>query len=476
MLRPGGVRGSISANVTMRDTLWRALILLLLASIAACREAPPPDSQEVKRDARSQASSTPAAAAEEPKPARSDSDQDDSTDNGRQARSFLDVLGLGRHRPIPDGLIPGGDCPSPPSDADEEIAAQAEARVPLKVGLTLTSLWIPNPEEEYECLNQVTSVDREGLVFTVGCTDPRNRRVMTRRTCRTDLRRARMLHTQVGAIEVIDASGETLPETFVGSTEWSLSRAEFAELKETGATRHHYVQIGSMDGLSWEATAVLRREGAETAAVAVNDRMVDLPVIRASGEASLWIFGETVKGRVTALILDDERFPLLVDYTHSIESSEQPRFKLSFVKITFPSTRGRDGDGAAPGEPGGVGEMERRLTEDRRVDVYGIYFDFNSDRIRQESEPILKEIADVLGRNADWTLSIDGHTDNVGGDAYNLDLSRRRSESVRKALVERYGVEATRLTAAGHGALAPKDTNDTPEGRARNRRVELVRR
>jgi outer membrane protein OmpA-like peptidoglycan-associated protein len=203
--------------------------------------------------------------------------------------------------------------------------------------------------------------------------------------------------------------------------------------------------------------------------------MVDLPVIRASGEASLWIFGETVKGRVTALILDDERFPLLVDYTHSIESSEQPRFKLSFVKITFPSTRGRDGDGADLGELGGVGEMERRLAEEKRVDVYGIYFDFNSDRIRKESEPILQEIADMLGRNADWTLSIDGHTDNVGGDAYNLDLSRRRSESVRRALGERYGIEATRLTTAGHGAFAPKDTNDTPEGRSRNRRVELVR-
>ena len=459
----------------MRDTVCRSLILLLLASIAACGEAPPPESQELKRDARSQSSSRPTAAAEEPKPARSDPDQDDSTDSGRQARSLLDVLGLGGGHPIPDGLIPGGDCPPAPYGADEEIAAQTEARVPLKVGLTLTNLWIPNPEEEYECLNQVTSVDRQGLVFTVGCTDPRNRRVMTRRTCRTDLRSARMLHTQVGAIEVIDESGEALPETVVGATEWSLSAAEFAELKRTGETRHHYVQIGSMNGLSWEATAVLRREAAETAAVAVNDRMVDLPVIRASGEASLWIFGETVKGRVTALILDDERFPLLVDYTHSIESSEQPRFKLSFVKITFPSTRGRDGDGAALGELGGVGEMERRLAEEKRVDVYGIYFDFNSDRIRKESEPILQEIADVLGRNADWTLSIDGHTDNVGGDAYNLDLSRRRSESVRRALVERYGIEATRLTTAGHGAFAPKDTNDTPEGRSRNRRVELVR-
>ena len=122
-----------------------------------------------------------------------------------------------------------------------------------------------------------------------------------------------------------------------------------------------------------------------------------------------------------------------------------------------------------------MGEMERQLTKNRRVDVYGIYFDFNSDRIRKESAPILEEIGAMLSRNPDWTLSIAGHTDNVGGDAYNLDLSRRRSEAVRKALVERYGIAPPRLSAAGYGAAAPKDTNDTPEGRARNRRVELVR-
>ena len=119
--------------------------------------------------------------------------------------------------------------------------------------------------------------------------------------------------------------------------------------------------------------------------------------------------------------------------------------------------------------------MERQLGEERRVDIYGIYFDYNSDHIRRESEPILEQIAEMLGRNADWTVSIHGHTDNVGGDEYNMDLSRRRSEAVRQALVDRYGLEAGRLTTAGHGASAPKDTNDTPEGRARNRRVELIR-
>jgi len=88
---------------------------------------------------------------------------------------------------------------------------------------------------------------------------------------------------------------------------------------------------------------------------------------------------------------------------------------------------------------------------------------------------VLKEIAEMLGRNGDWTLNINGHTDNIGGAAYNVTLSQRRSAAVRKALVERYGIATNRLTTAGHGAAAPKDTNDTPEGRAKNRRVELIR-
>jgi outer membrane protein OmpA-like peptidoglycan-associated protein len=123
------------------------------------------------------------------------------------------------------------------------------------------------------------------------------------------------------------------------------------------------------------------------------------------------------------------------------------------------------------------GSLEEGLLENSRVDVYGIYFDFNSDRIRPESEPVLGEIGSILQRHPDWRLSIEGHTDNVGGNGqYNLELSRRRSEAVRVALVKRFGISADRLSSGGYGAAAPKDTNDTPKGRARNRRVELIRR
>ncbi len=89
--------------------------------------------------------------------------------------------------------------------------------------------------------------------------------------------------------------------------------------------------------------------------------------------------------------------------------------------------------------------------------------------------PVLKEIADAMITNPSWKLSVEGHTDNIGGDAYNLDLSNRRAAAVKQALGERYHIAPDRLTTVGYGASRPKESNDTLEGRARNRRVELVR-
>ena len=75
-----------------------------------------------------------------------------------------------------------------------------------------------------------------------------------------------------------------------------------------------------------------------------------------------------------------------------------------------------------------------------------------------------------------WALSVDGHTDNIGGDAYNLDLSKRRAAAVKQALVSRFKIADTRLATSGFGASRPKATNATLEGRAQNRRVELVKK
>jgi outer membrane protein OmpA-like peptidoglycan-associated protein len=134
---------------------------------------------------------------------------------------------------------------------------------------------------------------------------------------------------------------------------------------------------------------------------------------------------------------------------------------------------GQGGAGSGPGS--GAAQMEEQLKKKEPVEIYGIYFDFNSSIIKPESEPVLKEISDVMHKNPDWKLSVSGHTDSIGDDNFNLGLSQRRAAAVKDALVKRYGIAPDRLDTSGFGASRPIADNKTLEGRARNRRVELQR-
>ncbi len=120
-------------------------------------------------------------------------------------------------------------------------------------------------------------------------------------------------------------------------------------------------------------------------------------------------------------------------------------------------------------------ELYDALASEGRVATQGILFDTGSDRIRPESTPTLKEIGEMLKAHADLTLLIEGHTDNVGGADANQSLSEKRAAAVRQYLVDSYGIDAARLTSQGFGASRPAASNDTPEGRQQNRRVELVK-
>jgi OmpA-OmpF porin, OOP family len=115
------------------------------------------------------------------------------------------------------------------------------------------------------------------------------------------------------------------------------------------------------------------------------------------------------------------------------------------------------------------------IAEKGRVSTQGIYFDTGSDRIRPESAPTLKEIAGMLAEHADLKLTIEGHTDNVGSAPSNQTLSEKRAAAVRQLLVDQYSIDGARLTAKGLGSTKPVGSNDTPEGRQNNRRVELVK-
>ena len=116
------------------------------------------------------------------------------------------------------------------------------------------------------------------------------------------------------------------------------------------------------------------------------------------------------------------------------------------------------------------------LASEGRVTAEGIFFDTGSDRLKPESRPALDQIARMLAAHAELSLTIEGHTDDVGGAAANLALSDKRAAAVRAYLMETHRIAAARLTSKGFGATRPAAPNDTPENRARNRRVELVKR
>lgn len=123
-----------------------------------------------------------------------------------------------------------------------------------------------------------------------------------------------------------------------------------------------------------------------------------------------------------------------------------------------------------------AGDMSKSIAATGKVALYGIYFDTNKSVVKPESKPTLDQIAQLLKSQPTLKLGVVGYTDNVGGADANLALSKRRSEAVVRALVEDYNVAESRLTPTGAGMGSPLASNDSEDGRAKNRRVELVKK
>lgn len=121
-----------------------------------------------------------------------------------------------------------------------------------------------------------------------------------------------------------------------------------------------------------------------------------------------------------------------------------------------------------------AGEMETGLIEDGRIAVQDILFEFDSSIILPESADALSTVADLMREAPEIDLLVVGHTDNAGSYDYNLSLSMDRATAVVSYLTQQHGIAEGRLQAAGAGMMAPITTNRTEDGRALNRRVELV--
>ncbi len=119
--------------------------------------------------------------------------------------------------------------------------------------------------------------------------------------------------------------------------------------------------------------------------------------------------------------------------------------------------------------------LREQLNESGRIVTHGILFDSGSDKIKGESYQTLKEIGQLLTDDPRLRVSIEGHTDSDGADEYNMTLSQKRAASVKNYLIANNKIAPERLESKGWGKSKPIDKNDTPEGKANNRRVELVK-
>jgi outer membrane protein OmpA-like peptidoglycan-associated protein len=270
----------------------------------------------------------------------------------------------------------------------------------------------------------------------------------------------------------VTTTGIHIPHLIHGVTRLRLSDKLFNEIKTSGKTAltyTSYIAVGNRSNPFTDGGTLTRVEPQDVPyPMIVNDQRVNLPAIHLAGKFESVGKDPRPKkdrpqeGAAEMFVIDDPLNPLVLLWKIKDPQYHEGKFRIEVVKIEYKT--------AQP-----VNTVEKQLTEQKRAVTYGIYFDFNKDTIKPESEAVLKEIVQAMTDNPGWKLTVEGHTDNVGANDYNLDLSKRRAAAVKQALVSRYHIAADRLSTDGFGASRPVDTNDTLEGRARNRRVELTR-
>jgi outer membrane protein OmpA-like peptidoglycan-associated protein len=372
--------------------------------------------------------------------------------------------------------------------------------VPMKAGLRITTA-IQQSVGDYESMKAIKSVNAEAVLMNYSADvpemqnpfddqakkqaeKPKLRSVRgSRKILREDLQNAH---------EYAEHFGESLPLTMPNTTALGISASVLNELKTKGQSPFTYQAVGlkgalggllgglggmaggtdnlpaaqnkeaqeamkSLNKLS-KVSCTLKRTDLKTYSfpVLVNGVRTQLPAVRATCKSEDDEDAEFY-------FLDDPQNPLSL--TWKIGSND----RLQVIKLEYVTE--------TPASPtsGPSKELEQKLQNKEKVQIYGIYFDFASAKIKPESKPTLDEIAGVMKAHPDWKLNVDGHTDNVGTDPGNLELSQQRAAAVRAELVASYHIAAERLDTSGHGASQPVETNATMEGRARNRRVELSR-
>lgn len=390
------------------------------------------------------------------------------TGRGSNERSPGDPAGEGASAPSGGAAVLRPAQSDPTAILDPRLPS--ETGIPIARGLRLTSAH-HFPDGDRENVVSLSGVSAEGVEYAWHVHEERghagpNEDTFSRIVSAADLARAPRLN-QVFQRGVHEATP--------GYTAMSLSRAVYAELRRGAAVRFSITDIdrpalgagaaapgdkiggqlgGMVEGITsprvtLHGTLAPVAAAPESLAVLLDGRRVRLPALHLRG--AFTYDDRRVGGDYW--VLADSADPLILREAGGGED-------LRIIRIDRPSGSSVEGE----------------LAGSRcRAELPGVYFAFASAELEPESDAALAGVARMLASHPDWSLTIEGHTDSIGGAASNQGLSERRAEAVRAALVSRYGIAASRLAAKGFGATRPLESNATVEGRARNRRVEAVR-
>jgi len=321
------------------------------------------------------------------------------------------------------------------------------ARIPFVNGLT--TIAVSNSKVgDYETLRTIKNITGTGYTLhRIGEAPADSGEGLIPIDLKRRVRGQDQLHSRDVRIEWHSSDRESMTGNVPG-----ISCDVFQELRGKGQADLSYVVIGGVGGFGAApdrltgTVAVIDRKPFETR---VNRRTVLLPALHVRGELK----GSNSRQFFDFHVLDDPDNPMML--RAGINGAEG---RLLGIEYPLPAD-----------------ELTRTLETTEAVELSGVYFAFASANLRAESDDTLTQLAAALSSLPGWRFRIEGHTDAIGSDASNLTLSQRRAEAVRSALVTRFGVPTAQLTTEGFGEKRPRETNDTDAGRARNRRVELVR-
>jgi outer membrane protein OmpA-like peptidoglycan-associated protein len=348
-------------------------------------------------------------------------------------------------------------------------AQDAVPRIPLVTGLVLGSV-LHSPLGEREDVLEITSADSTGVHYAW------HERTISPEGDTTTGFRKRFVRANdlAGAPRFDDIFGKD-EQVRPGFTALSISSAVFRELRDAGTAPFSMIVTPLEARMTASATPLsgllapprARYKGSLTRVsprpepfpLIVNGSRSTVPALHLKGnfadglrrsEWDLWVLADSAHPLVLKSLLEGDVFQV--------------------VRADLPTElHGTDGDLT------GAKVLDQELEAQCRLEMPGVYFAFGTAIIDPISDRALAEVARVLTAHRDWKFTVEGHTDSVGTIAANQILSQRRAEAVRSRLAQRHGVDTHAWGAVGYGAKHPRESNATIEGRARNRRVELVR-